>query len=106
MSEVLQSIWLVYRVSGCSRADRPRSVDATLNQKSSSPVSAGYFWFSLRMRNVEELMAERGLIVDHTTVWRWCQKYGPVVYQRLKGKVKYKTTTWHMDETYVRVAGG
>lgn len=38
-------------------------------------------------------------------VWRWCQKYAPVVYQRLKGKVKYKTTTWHMDETYVRVAG-
>jgi transposase-like protein len=50
------------------------------------------------LRNVEELMAERGLIVDHTTVWRWCQKYGPVVYQRLKGKVNYKTTTWHMDE--------
>ena len=64
-----------------------------------------YLRFSLSLRHVEELMAERGLIVDHTTVWRWCQKYGPVVYQRLKGKVKYKTTTWHMDETYVRVAG-
>jgi IS6 family transposase len=50
-------------------------------------------------------MTEPGLIVDHTTVWRWCQTYGPVVYQRLKGNVKYKTTTWHMDETYVRVGG-
>ena len=64
-----------------------------------------YLRFSLSLRNVEELMRERGLIVDHTTVWRWCQTYGPVVYQRLKGNVKYKTTTWHMDETYVRVAG-
>src|SRR5262245_27357170 len=64
-----------------------------------------YLRFSLSLRNVEELMRERGIIVDHTTVWRWCQTYGPVVYQRLKGNVKYKTTTWHMDETYVRVAG-
>src|SRR5436309_5293691 len=38
-----------------------------------------YLRFSLSLRNVEELMAERGLLVDHTTVWRWCQKYGPVV---------------------------
>jgi transposase, IS6 family len=44
-------------------------------------------------------------MVDHTTVWRWCQKYGPMIYQRLRGKLKYTTTTWHMDETYVRIAG-
>src|SRR5436190_7362422 len=36
-----------------------------------------YLRFSLSLRNVEEMMAERGLMVDHTTVWRWCQKYGP-----------------------------
>ena len=46
--------------------------------------------FSLSLRDVEELMAERGLVVDHTTVWRWCQIYGPVVYRRLKGR----TGTW------------
>ena len=51
-------------------------------------------------------MAERGQMVDHTTIWRWCQKYGPMVYQRLRGKLKYTTTTWHMDETYVRIAAG
>src|SRR5262249_2738384 len=56
-----------------------------------------YLRFSLSLRNVEELMAERGLEVDHTTSWRWCQKYGPLIYQRLKRNVKYKTTTWHMD---------
>ena len=64
-----------------------------------------YLRFSLSLRNVEEMMAERGLMVDHTTVWRWCQKYGPVIYHRLRGKLKYTTTTWHMDETYVRIAG-
>src|SRR4249919_1801970 len=64
-----------------------------------------YLRFSLSLRNVEEMMAERGLLVDHTTVWRWCQKYGPVIYHRLRGKLKYTTTTWHMDETYVRIAG-
>ena len=64
-----------------------------------------YLRFSLSLRNVEEMMAERGLMVDHTTVWRWCQKYGPMIYHRLRGKLKYTTTTWHMDETYVRIAG-
>src|ERR1051326_5310058 len=64
-----------------------------------------YLRFSLSLRNVEEIMAERGLMVDHTTVWRWCQRYGPVIYHRLRGKLKYTTTTWHMDETYVRIAG-
>jgi transposase-like protein len=64
-----------------------------------------YLRFSLSLRDVEELMAERGLIVDHTTIWRWCQLYGPAVYLRLKGQVRYKRTTWHVDETYVRIAG-
>ena len=57
-----------------------------------------YLRFSLSLRNVEEMMAERGLMVNHTTVWRWCQKYGPVIYHRLRGKLKYTTTTWHMDD--------
>jgi len=64
-----------------------------------------YLRFSLSLRNVEEMMAERGLMVDHTTVWRWCPKYGPMIYHRLRGKLKYTTTTWHMDETDVRIAG-
>src|SRR2546430_16236991 len=64
-----------------------------------------YFRFSLSLRNVEKMMAERGLLVDHTTVWRWCQKDGPMIYHRLRGKLKYTTTTWHMDETYLRIAG-
>jgi IS6 family transposase len=42
---------------------------------------------------------------SHHGVALGCQKYSPMVWQRLKGKVKFKTATWHMDETYVRVSG-
>jgi transposase-like protein len=64
-----------------------------------------YCRFSLSLRDLEELMAERGLSVDHTSIWRWTQRYGPEVYRRLRGAVKRKSATWHMDETYVRIAG-
>jgi hypothetical protein len=47
-------------------------------------------------------MAERSLKVDHTTIWRWTQTYGPDVYRRLKGEVKRKSSTWHVDETWRR----
>ena len=64
-----------------------------------------YLRFALSLRDIEELMAERGLSVDHTTVWRWVQAYAPEVHRRLQGQVKYKRATWFMDETYVRIAG-
>ena len=64
-----------------------------------------YFRFSLSLRDLEELMAERGLSVDHTTIWRWTQAYGPEVHRRLRGQVKPKSSTWHVDETFVRIAG-
>ena len=64
-----------------------------------------YLRFSLSLRDVEELMAERGLSIDHTTVWRWTQRYAPEVQRRLRGQLKPKGSTWHMDETFVRIAG-
>jgi len=64
-----------------------------------------YCRFCLSLRDLEELMAERGLAVDHTTIWRWAQRYGPEVLRRLGGEVKRKCSTWHMDETFVRIAG-
>jgi len=41
-----------------------------------------YLRYSLSLRDVEELLAERGLEVDHTTIWRWVQRYGPELEQR------------------------
>ena len=43
-----------------------------------------YLRYSLSLRDVEELLEERGLKVDHTTVWRWMQYYGPELEQRLR----------------------
>ena len=43
--------------------------------------------------------------MDHTTIWRWSQAYGPEVYRRLSGEVRQKSSTWHVDETFVRIAG-
>lgn len=47
-----------------------------------------YLRFSLSLRDVECLMAERGVSVDHTTVWRWIQRYAPVFEKRLRTKLR------------------
>src|SRR5688572_4664837 len=50
--------------------------------------------FSLSLRDLEELMAERGLSVDKRHDWRWTQTYGPEVYRRLRAEVKRKSSVW------------
>src|SRR5215475_2069778 len=65
-----------------------------------------YLRFALSLRDVEELMAERSLSIDHTTVWRWTQRYAPEIgRRRLRGQLKPKGSTWHIDETFVRISG-
>ena len=64
-----------------------------------------YFRFSLSLRDIKELIVERGLAMDHTTIWRWVQRYGPEIHRRLRGHLKPKSPTWHIDETFVRIAG-
>jgi transposase-like protein len=64
-----------------------------------------YLRYSLSLRDVEELLEERGLNVDHTTVWRWVQYYGPELEQRLRRHLKPTNKSWRVDETYVRVKG-
>jgi IS6 family transposase len=64
-----------------------------------------YLRFSLSYRDVEELLAERGLRPDHVTVWRWVQRYGPQMEQRLRRRLKPTKDSWRVDETYIRVKG-
>jgi transposase-like protein len=49
-----------------------------------------YWRFSLSLRGLEELMAERGLAMDHTTIFRWIHRYGPEVHRRLRGQLKFE----------------
>jgi transposase, IS6 family len=62
-----------------------------------------YLRYSLSLRDVEELLAERGLAADHTTIWRWVQRYGPELEQRLRRQLKPTNKSWRVDETYIRV---
>src|ERR1700745_3769996 len=64
-----------------------------------------YLRFSLSYRDVEELLAERGLRADHVTVWRWVQRYAPELERRLRQRLKATNDSWRVDETYVRVKG-
>src|SRR5271169_6242378 len=62
-----------------------------------------YLRFSLSYREVEELLAERGLSVDHVTVWRWVQRYAPEIQLRLRTRLRPANDSWRVDETYIRV---
>jgi IS6 family transposase len=64
-----------------------------------------YLRFSLSYRDVEELLAERGLHADHVTVWRWVKRYAPEMEQRLRSRLNSTNDSWRVDETYIRVKG-
>ncbi len=64
-----------------------------------------YLRYSLSYRDLEELMAERGLCVDHSTIARWVVRYAPILNQRMQRHVRYPNRSWRVDETYLRVAG-
>src|SRR6202008_2243530 len=56
-----------------------------------------YLRFSLSYRDVEELLAERGLHADHVTVWRWVQRYAPEMERRLRKRLKATNDSWRVD---------
>jgi transposase, IS6 family len=64
-----------------------------------------YLRFSLSYRDVEELLAERGLRADHVTVYRWVQRYAPELERRLRSRLNSTNDSWRVDETYIRVKG-
>lgn len=61
--------------------------------------------YALSYRDLEELMQERGLRVDHTTIYRWVPCYAPELEKRYRPHVKSTTDSWRVDETYVKVKG-
>jgi IS6 family transposase len=62
-----------------------------------------YLRYSLSYRDLEEMMRERGLHVDHTTIYRWVHHYAPELEQRCKPHLKATTDSWRVDETYIKV---
>ena len=64
-----------------------------------------YLRFALSYRDVEELLAERGVEVDHVTVYRWVQRFTPLLAEAARPCRHAVGNRWHVDETYVKVAG-
>ena len=64
-----------------------------------------YLRYGLSYRDVEELLAERGIEVDHVTIYRWVQRFTPLVVEAARRCRHSAGDRWFVDETYVRVAG-
>ena len=64
-----------------------------------------YLRFPLSYRNVEEMMVDRGLSIDHTTIYRWVQQYAPEIKKRSRGLFRPTNDSYRVDETYIKVKG-
>jgi transposase-like protein len=62
-----------------------------------------YLAYNLSLRNLEEMMGERGISVDHSTIHRWIVRYSPELLERFNLRKRVVNRKWHTDETYVRV---
>src|SRR5438128_8123427 len=64
-----------------------------------------YLRFGLSYRDLEELLAERGIEVDHVTVYRWVQRFAPEFAEAARARQHVVGDRWHVDETYLKVGG-
>lgn len=64
-----------------------------------------YVRYAVSYRDLEEILAERGVAVDHATLNRWVVKYSPLIAATAQAKKRATAKSWRMDETYVKVRG-
>jgi putative transposase len=64
-----------------------------------------YLAYNLSLRDLEEMMAEPSIAVDHTTIHRWAVRYSPLLLERFNRRKRWITGKWHTDETYSKVRG-
>ncbi len=62
-----------------------------------------YFRFPLSLREVEELMLERGIVVSYETIRRWCAKFGQAYAGALRRRQPRPGDRWHLDEVFIRI---
>jgi IS6 family transposase len=62
-----------------------------------------YLRYQLSYRDLEEMMCERGLSIDHTTIFRWVQRYAPEINKRIRPHLKLVGASYRVDETYIKV---
>ena len=83
------------KISTASIVSRPRSFQAIWL----------YLGFTLGLRDVEDLLAERGVAVSYETVRRWVNHFGPMIAADLRKRRLKPHTTWHPDEVYLKIDG-
>jgi transposase-like protein len=94
-------------------ADRSRPLTPSALSLRRLPLPSGvivvavrwYLRFGLSYRDVEELLAERGLQVDHVTIYRWVLRFTPLLADTARPCRHRVGDRWQVDETYVKVAG-
>ena len=64
-----------------------------------------YLQFPISYRDLERMLADRGVAVDHTTMYRWVQHFAPELEKRMRRHLHPCRGPWHVDETYIRVIG-
>lgn len=64
-----------------------------------------YLKYPLSYRNLVDMMAERGLVLTHTTIMRWVHQYSPVIDEAIRKCLKQTNDSWRMDETYIKIKG-
>lgn len=64
-----------------------------------------YLRYAVSYRDLEEIMAERGVIVDHATLNRWVVKFAPLIAAQAQARKRPPAKSWRMDETYIKVKG-
>ncbi len=65
-----------------------------------------YCRYGISYRDLEQMMGERGVPVDHSTIYRWVQRFAPEIEKRLRWQWRRpQSTSWRVDETYVKVRG-
>jgi len=64
-----------------------------------------YYVFSLSLRNVELILAERGVVVSYESIRRWCRKFGQSFANRFRRRRPRSGDKWHLDEVFIRIRG-
>ena len=64
-----------------------------------------YLRFTLSFRDVEDLLAERGITVSYETIRRWVAHFGPIYARRLRASRPGPTGRWHLDEVFLTING-
>ena len=86
-----------------------RTTNSYKNHRFPSEIIAHAVWlyyrFSLSFREVQELLAERGVIVSHEAIRLWCFKFGQAFAKKLRHRRGHPGDTWHLDELFIRIRG-